>query len=318
GLILAYGYLGIATSFASVQLPQDVAAGSGITQWLVRITLASALLHFYYDGFIWRMREKEIRRDLGVQDGKIESGTPKPRLIGNLRPALLWSVFAVATAYMGYAQYRGWSPDFGAQVGNLAEAIPGNWRADFLAGTQAKGQGDLEVAEQHYRKAVLAKPDFAMGHLFLGDILYKQGRHAEAAEAYRRSLDLDPDNQDGRKNLANLYLRTGQPAQAAERFGEALGAEPGDAELNHGMALALLRQGKVTEAEPYAAQALRLAPDHSGALNDLGMIRDVQGDVRSAVEYYRRALAADSNNASARENLAAAAPKAAAASGSGK
>jgi Flp pilus assembly protein TadD len=258
---------------------------------------------------LWFRGKKPIRRDVGLKEAKPQSAATKPRLSGNLRPALLWAIFAAATAYMGYAQYRGWSPDFAAQVGNLAEAIPGNWRADFLAGTHAKGQGDFDAAERHYRKAVAAKPDFAMGHMFLGDILYKKGRLPEAAEEYRLSLDLDPDNQDGRKNLANLYLRTGQFAQAAGRFQEALAAEPDDAELNHGLATALLRQGKIADAEPYAAKALRLAPGHSGALNDLGMIRDLQGDARSAVEYYRRALAADSTNASARENLAAAASR---------
>ena len=212
-------------------------------------------------------------------------------MITNLRPALLWALFLVPMAYMGYGQHRGWSPDFIAQVRNLADAIPGNWRADFLAGTHAKGQGDLDGAERHYRNAVAASPDFAMGHLFLGDILYKQGRLAEAAEAYRLSLNLDPDNQDGRKNLANLYLRTGQPSQAAGRFLEALGAEPDDPDLNHGMATALLQQGKIAEAERYAAKALLLAPGHSGALNNVGMIRELQGDAPSATEYYSPGLA---------------------------
>jgi tetratricopeptide (TPR) repeat protein len=333
GLILAYGWIGIASSFASVQLPEDVAAGSPLTQWLLRITLASALLHFYFDGFIWKVREADIRRDLGVQEGKVSkastaletSAAPgrkearkearemeareareariKPAAF---RPAWLWALFIVPAAYLGLAQHKGWSPDFAAQMMNLAEAIPGNWKADFLTGTYYKGRGDIDKAESHYRKAVAARPDFAMGHLFLGDILYKEGQIEEAIEEYRQSVELDPENPEGNGNLARLYLKTGQPQLAAERFQAALGMDPDNAELNYGMATALLQQRRLQEAMPFAEKTLRLAPNHSGALNCLGMILDVQGNTPGAVAYYRRALATDSGNASARENLAVA------------
>ncbi len=303
GLILAYGWIGIASSFASVQLPEEVAAGSPLTQWLLRITLASALLHFYYDGFIWKVREANIRRDLGVQEGKPATAPgSKPAAF---RPAWLWALFIVPAAYLGLAQHRGWSPDFAAQMMNLAEAIPGNWKADFLTGTYYKGRGEIGKAEAHYRKAVAARPDFAMGHLFLGDILYKKGEIQGAIEEYRQSVELDPANPEGNGNLARLYLKTGQPQLASERFQAALEMEPDDAELNFGMATALLQQKRLQDASAYAEKTLRLSPNHSGALNCVGMILDVQGNTLAAVEYYRRALAADSGNASAKENLAA-------------
>ncbi len=304
GLIVAYGYLGIATSFASVQLPEDVVAGSGLAQWLVRISLASALLHFYYDGFIWRVREAGIRRDLGVPEGETDLPAAKPMRRG-LRPVYLWLLFIIPAVYMGINQHRGSLPDFPSQMVNLAEAIPGNWKADFLSGTYFKGQGDFATAESHYRRAVAARPDFATGHLFLGDILYKQGNLPEAIEEYRQSVDLEPDNLDGLRNLANLYLNSGQPSLAAERFLSALALDADNPDLNFGMATALLRQNKLQDAEPYVRKTLQLSPGHSGALNYLGMIRDVGGDAVAALEYYRQALAADSGNASAKENLAA-------------
>jgi tetratricopeptide (TPR) repeat protein len=324
GLILAYGWIGIASSFASVQLPEDIAAGSPLTQWLLRITLASALLHFYYDGFIWKVREADIRRDLGVQDGKAAAqGRKEARIAPRdtapkgkpaaFRPAWLWALFVVPAAYLGLAQHKGWNPDFASQMMNLAEAIPGNWKADFLTGTYYKGRGALDEAETHYRKAVAARPDFAMGHLFLGDILYKKGKIGEAIEEYRQSVELDPENPEGNGNLARLYLKTGQPLLAAERFQTALGMEPDNAELNYGMATALLQQRRLQEALPFVEKTLRLSPDHSGALNYFGMILDVQGNTAGAVEYYRRALAMDGDNASAKENLAAALTKAPAA-----
>ena len=36
---------------------------------LTGVVTASALLHFYYDGFIWKVREKSTRQSLGITGG---------------------------------------------------------------------------------------------------------------------------------------------------------------------------------------------------------------------------------------------------------
>ncbi|MEO7779472.1 MAG: hypothetical protein ABIY63_18250, partial [Fibrobacteria bacterium] len=63
GLILVYGAVGVATSYSDLDLPEKI-LGHGLMPWLLRLTVVSALLHFYYDGFIWRMRDPETRRGL--------------------------------------------------------------------------------------------------------------------------------------------------------------------------------------------------------------------------------------------------------------
>src|SRR5437660_11646627 len=60
GLIFAYGALGYFKSSIGTESVKTILAG---------VVTASALLHFYYDGFIWKVREKSTRQSLGISGG---------------------------------------------------------------------------------------------------------------------------------------------------------------------------------------------------------------------------------------------------------
>jgi tetratricopeptide (TPR) repeat protein len=59
-------------------------------------------------------------------------------------------------------------------------------------GHALKESGDLAAAEAAYRRAIGVDAEFAEGHFFLGQLLARQGRAAEAREAYLRFEKLDP------------------------------------------------------------------------------------------------------------------------------
>src|SRR6266516_7383046 len=60
GLVLAYGGLSLSKSYVSIDAVKRILTG---------VVTASALLHFYYDGFIWKVREKSTRQSLGITGG---------------------------------------------------------------------------------------------------------------------------------------------------------------------------------------------------------------------------------------------------------
>src|SRR5207248_3989857 len=60
GLIFAYGALGYFKSSVGIETIKRILTG---------VVTASALLHFYYDGFIWKVREKSTRQSLGIGGG---------------------------------------------------------------------------------------------------------------------------------------------------------------------------------------------------------------------------------------------------------
>src|SRR5882757_7064012 len=60
GLVFAYG----SVSFINAHLGMDT-----VKRILTGVVTASTLLHFYYDGFIWKVRERSTRQSLGLAGG---------------------------------------------------------------------------------------------------------------------------------------------------------------------------------------------------------------------------------------------------------
>ena len=77
-------------------------------------------------------------------------------------------------------------------------------------------RGQLEKAEQAYRRGIEACGNDSMLLFNLGVLLDDMGRKAEAVEAYRGSLQADPKFADCHYNIALLYEELKQP-QAAIR-----------------------------------------------------------------------------------------------------
>jgi hypothetical protein len=301
-LILAYGTIGVFGSFADINVPEKTLLGGQGPQWLLRITLASALLHFYYDGFIWRIRQRAIARGLNLPQGP---ANPAPPARAGISHGWKWALFVVPVLWLGVSQYRHHSPSFEEQVVNMSQGLPGSWISHFLAGTYYKGIGRTSEAEMQYRLVTRHNPDFPAGHLFLADMLSRRGAIAEAAAEYEQTLKLDPEDEAARRNVAFLYLSLEQPFAAAAHFQVLLSRFPDDPDVSYGLASALLQLGRFDEARARVDALLRRDPGHSGALNYRGMLHQFNGDRDSAIIYYRRALAADSGNASALQNLRA-------------
>src|SRR5437667_2205138 len=101
-LVLVYGSFGYATSFLSV---------SAVKRALMGFVAASGLLHFYFDGFIWKVRERSTRQSLGL------TGGTEDVTIGGLLPA--WAThagkwvgaFVLPLAALGFLQLRGTPPE---------------------------------------------------------------------------------------------------------------------------------------------------------------------------------------------------------------
>ncbi len=64
--------------------------------------------------------------------------------------------------------------------------------------------GDVDGAVEHYRRALLALPDYAEAHSNLGIVLASRGREAEAREHLRTALRLNPRDADTRAVLDRL------------------------------------------------------------------------------------------------------------------
>lgn len=82
-------------------------------------------------------------------------------------------------------------------------------RRSFNAGAYAK-------AEELFRAAVLADPQYALPLAYLGNAMQKQGKTTEALGAWERALKLDPHSEGGLKAEKNLRRYRNREAAVVE------------------------------------------------------------------------------------------------------
>jgi Flp pilus assembly protein TadD len=140
-------------------------------------------------------------------------------------------------------------------------------------GSVHRAHGDLEAAEEEYRRFVELAPDAPAGHRALADVLRARGRTAEAREALERALALDAADPETLAARAALALATGDLGEA-ERWARAALAE--DAQNEDALVAlggALLRRGQVDLARELAVAALQEDATSTGALHLLAQVK---------------------------------------------
>ncbi|MDB5105091.1 MAG: yrrB 4 [Fibrobacteres bacterium] len=285
--ILAYGCIGLLAQDLLNVYGNGTPYGSLLLQ-IGNVFAASALIHFYLDGFIWKVRDGKVRRDLGVVavpaartpgkgDGAEGDGYRERRPLGHW---IYVTLFFAACAGLGAAEHRARAADGegadGARADNLADLVPGSGYANFMRATRLRAEGKGDSAIAYYERAMGVDTEYAFAQVYIGELRFQAGdmRAAEAAyeEAYRR----DPRDSVVRGNLAESAFR---------------------------VAFSLLQAKKGLEAKPHLERSLALDPGRAEAWNYLGMIEQATGNPAKARECYGRSLELDSAYGLARENL---------------
>lgn len=129
--------------------------------------------------------------------------------------------------------------------------------------------GNLDQAEELYRRVLAVEPSQADAMHFLGMLEHQRGRCEQALELMNRSIELFPEHADYLSNRGNV----------------------------------LRCLGRLDEAEADYGRVLELSPLHANALNNLGIVSRERGNYEGAIELYRRAIAANPSHADAYLNL---------------
>ncbi len=97
-----------------------------------------------------------------------------------------------------------------------------------LLGTLAEREGDFELAESYYRRAIDLAPEYAMARLWLGMMLKTHTlRLEESAEMYRQTIELDPLGADIRAAYGVLLTEMGDITGGLRSLQSAIDIDPG-------------------------------------------------------------------------------------------
>ena len=93
-----------------------------------------------------------------------------------------------------------------------------NYVAHLALGNLQTTKGDWPRAVEHYKKSLMAKPDYADAHNNLGHALAKQGINEQALIHYQEAVRIDPKLSMAHNNLGQLLLQKNDFAGAIEHF----------------------------------------------------------------------------------------------------
>ena len=266
GLVLAYGSIGLVAAGVSSEL---------IRQVLIGCVTASALLHFYYDGFIWKVRERETRESLGLERGAAEP-VAVPRKVPRKVPpwmihGLRWSALAMPFAALCAIQFSGHTLSLLDRRAQVAGLLPQDAQAQLNYGKALHESGQLDEAMARYGTALQLNPDLAEAEFFTGLGLGDRGEGDSALQHYQRSLLLNPKNAEAEANLASILVAKGKPREAREHFERSLAIKPGQAFSHKELADLLVAVGEYDAAVANYQAALRIKPDFVQARDGLGL-----------------------------------------------
>lgn len=232
-------YIGACLAYGALALTVYTRLESGLfKQVLEAFLITSGLLHFYYDGFIWKLKQADTQRGLDLESkGNVVTSNP--------------------------AFWRGF-----AHVAIICMLVL------FLARMELKGDkiGELERAQSILR----AVPDSPSALNNVGVQLMRQGRFAEAIPILRKAIKIQPDLVEARESLSDSlvslsdqYQRAGNVNEAIALSREAVAIEPSSVDRLNYLAVQLAQSGNFEEAELYFRQVIAIDPTHQLARNNL-------------------------------------------------
>jgi tetratricopeptide (TPR) repeat protein len=272
GLILAYGSVGYFKSHLGIET---------VRRMLTGVVTASALLHFYYDGFIWKVREKSTRQSLGIAGGMADAITKGFLPSWALHGAKWVAVFVIPLGALWLGQARTVRSEL-ARLAMIVADLPTGVRSHFNYATALQTAGQSDQAVQEFSTALRFNPNSAQTQMNLASALMNQGRLSEAQGHLDEALRIQPNNAELHSNHAYLLDQLGRPEEAAAECEAAIRIEPRSAAVRHGYGAFLEKHGKLDEAIDQYRQSVQADPHFADAQLDLATALLTKGNLQEA------------------------------------
>jgi Tfp pilus assembly protein PilF len=271
-------YVGLVIAYGSIAFLQSSAAIEWIRHGLIGVVTASALLHFYYDGFIWKVRETQTRAMLGIDGAGVSAAPVRHRTWpGWAGHGLRWAALAVPFGLLCAAQLVGRAVPPLERFAKVAEVVPQDAEAQLNYGKALHEAGRVEEAIPRYESAINRKPSLADAEFFLGLAESDLQEWDRAVAHYERSLSLAPKNAKAECNLAGVLVKKHRFDEARRRYEHSLQLDPTLFLAHKELADLLCNAGEYDTAIGHYNEALRLRPNFVEAKDNLAFAHSLAG-----------------------------------------
>ena len=279
GLVLAYGGLSLSKSYVDIEAVKRILTG---------VVTASALLHFYYDGFIWKVREKSTRQSLGISGGTADVSRNAFLPSWALHGVKWVAVFIIPLTALWFAEVHSAQGKL-ERLGAIVADLPSSVRAHSNYATALQEAGRTDEAAGQFSAALRLNPGSAKTHVNLAALLMEKGKLDEAQTHFEQALRIDPNNAEYHSGYAYLLEQLGHDEQAAAECAASIRLAPRSAQAHYSYGAFLEKHGKVDEAIAQYREALQSDARLVDAHIDLGSLLLDKGDVAEAKNHFQKA-----------------------------
>jgi len=272
GVVVAYGAIGLVPSLIQDETVKTIFTG---------ILWTSTILHYYYDGFIWKVRESSTQATLGLNEEKKRTQIPQ-FVSGGYGHLLKWSPLillvgwylitdltdqslsikakkdlkreytqqlASSTKLPREIEAKSWLMTEFERVQNIAAAVPSDQYAQLRAAIMLANFGRNDEAIQRLDQQVKEHPGFSEGYTALGAIHLYRGNLDKASEYLQAALvhaTTKHERSAANLKLGELCINQRDPASAKAKFADALKDNP---ELEAAVA-SVRKRNEMTNSSP--------------------------------------------------------------------
>ncbi len=196
---------------------------------------------------------------------------------------------ALVEAKMLTAEASFWAADYVAAELAFYETLiarPDDARAHYYLGRICQSRGLRGKAAEHYEAA--AGPAYPETYFFLGLIYHEEGRLEDAEARYRRYMEFYPDDAAAWFNLGVTLAAAGRPTEAEEAYLKVLTEDPRSVAALHNLAVLYHRRGDFGRAVFFWQHLLEVAPADADAYYGLGLADYYAGDYTEAAAAFNQ------------------------------
>jgi len=279
GLVLAYGGLSLSKSYVGIEAVKRILTG---------VVTASALLHFYYDGFIWKVREKSTRQSLGITGGTVDISKNAFLPSWALHGAKWVAVFVIPLIALWFTEVHSAQGKL-ERLAAIVSDLPSSVRAHFNYATALQEARRTDEAAGHFSAALRLNPGSAKAHVNLAALLMEKGKLDEAQTHFEQALRIAPNNAEYHSGYAYVLDQLGHDEQAVAECEASIRLAPKSGQAHYSYGAFLEKHGKIEEAIGHYRQSLQLDPRLVDAHIDLGNLVFAKGDLAEAKDHFQKA-----------------------------
>ncbi|WP_182865111.1 tetratricopeptide repeat protein [Rhodopirellula sp. JC639] len=177
-----------------------------------------------------------------------------------------------------------------SQVGMWKDVVrvsPHNSRGHMNLANYAAADGDLDVAEQHYRIGLRLDPDFSqLLYNYAYFLVTHRQQPQQALPFYERAVEAEPGKAVFHFGCAHVLEQLDRVDDAEAKFRRGLELEPKDVIAHLRLGQLLKNQQRFDEAEAHLERAAQLGPYLWQPHRELGQIDAARKDLSAAIAHY--------------------------------